>query len=497
MKVSRSSLGFASLSLLALAGCPVTADALCDKGVCDALTTTPDATSPVTDAGEDAIVSLPRDPCVDKPLATECVTNEGALFVSGAADPATADGSIAHPYKTISAAVNKVTNDKRRIYVCEGTYAEQVSLETIPKTLIGGIACDFKSPAAKAKIAPASGIALSIAAVGGASVIDIEVEGTSSVNEKGASSVAIFVTRAKDILIRGVDAKATDAQPGLDGTGKVNWDASEDQPFGNNASGAAGGGPPACKKCKDMTSTFAGGGGNTTGGLPEAGAAQPPVGGSNNGANAMPCLHGDAGAPGDPAASAAGSDRPGVVKPSAWDTTATSTAGGSGRPGQGGGGGGSNGTMGGGSGGCGGCGGGGGAAGGNGGSSIALLVYASEVSVERSVLIAGNAGGGGKGGNGQIGQDSRTGAGGVCNGGPGGAGAGGGGGGGGAGGYSAAIAHAGAAPKVVETMLTKGTAGGAGAGGDPGPPALTSGGKAGNAGLAGVAGQAGETLDIK
>lgn len=502
MKVSRTTIGFASLSILAVAGCPVTGDALCDKGTCDAVTSA-DATTPeagVEDAGKDVIVDLPRDPCVDKPLASECVTNQGALFVSSAADPGSADGTIEHPFATITAAVNKVTGEKRRIYVCEGTYGEQVSLETLPMTLIGGVACDFRTKAGKAKIIPPSGTGLSIAAVGGTSVIHIAVEAASQPNVKGSSAVAMFVTRAKNILLRGVDAKATQGQPGADGTDATptaNWDPAQPQPFANNTNTGAGAGPPACVKCKDgKTFSFAGGGGSTSNGLPEAGSAVPPVGTANSGGNAPSCFEGRDGANGEAPAAAAGATRPGVLLTNGWNGDPTAQPGPVGGPGQGGGGGGANATVGGGSGGCGGCGGGGGGAGGNGGSSFALLVFDSEVIIEDSSLTAGIGGAGGKGGNGQNGQMRVGGGSGACGGGDGGYGAGGGGGGGGAGGHSIAIGHVGAAPTVARSTLVKSTGGSAGAGGTPGAPADPAG-KSGNPGGNGAAGSSGEVVDLQ
>jgi hypothetical protein len=502
MKLSRTSLtslGFASLSLLALAGCPVTADALCDQGTCDALP--PDATTPdvgAPDAGEDAIVVLPRDPCVDKPLAPECVTNDGALFVSSAANPAVADGTIEHPYPTIGAAVSNVTGEKRRIYVCEGTYGEQVSLESAPMTLIGGVGCDFRTKGAKAKIVPPSGTGLAVASVGGTSVIDIAVEAASIPNAKGSSAIAMFVTRSKNILLRGVEAKAGDAQPGADGADAIatpNWEGA--QPFANNTATGAGAAPPACVKCKDGTSSsFAGGGGSTTGGFPEAGTATPPVGSTNGGGNGTPCSPGTDGANGDAPPAAAGAARPGALLTNGFDSVLTAEQGPVGNPGQGGGGGGANTSTGGGSGGCGGCGGGGGGAGGNGGSSIALLVFESEVIIEDSTLTAGVGGKGGRGGKGQEGQLRAGGGSGACVGGQGGFGAGGGGGGGGAGGYSLAIGHVGSPPKIERSSLVKSTGGPVGAGGDPGTAANPAG-KTGNPGGNGAAGEAAETLDIE
>lgn len=492
--MNRISLGFVALALLAVVGCPATADDLCAKGTCDPVTSP--ASSTPQDGGS-GIVEAPRDNCVDKPLSPECADDASALFVSKTADPATADGTVAHPYASIRTALEKATDAKKRVYVCEGTYEEQVSIEKVPVTLIGGIACDFRSPGGKPKIAPPSGIALSIAAVGGASVLDVAVQGSSEPSTKGASAIGMFVTTAKNVLLRRVDVVAGRAQNGTEGpAGTQNW--SGDAVPANANSGMSGGPAPACGKCADgATSSSAGQGGNANGSFPGDGSAVPKVGTSNAGVNKPSPDPGKSGANGEARPAAKGAARPGVLMATSWNTEATSQPGPIGNPGQGGGGGGASQTVGGGSGGCGGCGGGGGGNGGNGGSSVALLVFESEITIEESTLTASEGGDGGPGAPGLDGQAPSFGGSGVAGGGTGGYGAGGGGGGGGAGGHSAAIAHVGAAPATDEkTVLKKSTAGAAGKGGDPGKPADPSGNE-GNAGEGGAPGAATEVLALE
>lgn len=487
--MKRASFGLFAAGLLGVAGCPATSDDLCARGTCEP---TADQTLP-GDAGGDGIVVAPRDPCVDDPKAPSCVDEKAALFVSRSADPAVADGSIARPFASIRTALEKVTSDKKRVYVCEGTYEEQVSIEKVPVTLIGGLACDFRTDAPKPKIAPAAGIALSIAAVGGASVVDVAVAGASSPNERGSSAIAIFVTGAKDILLRRVEATAGDAQPGAPGDGAApNWSGAAQT--ANGGTGANGGEAPACGKCADGVTFSAGGrGGTASGAIPTSGSASPAVGAANAGANAATCVPGTGGANGLAPEPAEGSARPGVLMATSWNTETSAKPGSVGNPGQGGGGGGANATAGGGSGGCGGCGGGGGAPGGNGGSSIALLVHRSEITVEDSKLAAGAGGAGGPGGDGADGQAPSGGGGGICSGGPGGYGSGGGGGGGGAGGHSAAVAHVGAAPVIdPTTQLAKASPGPPGQGGEPGAPADPS----GNEGSKGKPGGEGAAADV-
>jgi hypothetical protein len=507
MKLSRSCLGFASLSLIALAGCPVTSDALCDKGTCESAI---DATTPEGgDSGADGPVVAPRDPCVDKPTAPECVTNDSALFVSKSAAP-NGDGTLAKPFATVSAALAKVTAEKKRVYVCEGTYEEQVAIGGVPATLIGGLACDFRTTGAKPTIKPTSGVALGIAKVGGASVIDMKVEATSDANASGSSAIGVFVTESTDILLRGVEIVAGAGQPGADGA-----DAS---PTANHPDlqapvGVTGGNTGAagmantCTACVDGTKSIAGnGGGYSPKTDPTNGDAMPKVQNqiANGGSSGPTCGPGTAGLPGNAGAKAAGGTVPATLAAKSWnDRTKTAVDGKNGGPGQGGGGGGvlTSGSGGGGSGACGGCGGKGGGAGGDGGSSIGVLVYQStKIVVEKSTITTAAGGKGGNGGKGQKGQEAPGdgalgGGGGACKGGAGGHGAGGGGGGGGVGGYSAAIAYLGEAPSAPETTLMPGAAGEAGTGGTGGAPG-GAGGSKGEDGANGAASKAGATLNL-
>lgn len=490
------SLLFVAPTLLAIAGCPATADDLCAKGTCEPGASTTPAPG---DAGSDGIVVAPRDNCVETPLKKECLDPSSALFVSRAADPSVADGSIARPYASIRTALEKVTDAKKRVYVCTGTYEEQVSIEKVPVTLIGGIACDFVNAGPKPKIAPPNGIALAIAAVGGASVLDVVVQASSDPNTKGSSAIGMFVTTAKDILLRRVEVTAGPGQPGVDGApGTQNWSGAATA--ANGASGQTGGAAPVCGKCADGTTfSSAGQGGSSSGAsvFPGDGSATPKVGTSNVGTNsATSPVGGKNGANGEARPAAKGASRPGVLMATSWNTEASAEPGPIGNPGQGGGGGGANASMGGGSGGCGGCGGGGGTPGGNGGSSIALLVFKSEIKIEDSRFTASDGGAGGRGGDGLDGQAPSIGGGGITAGGAGGYGAGGGGGGGGAGGHSAAIAHVGAAPVPDDkTVLAKAKPGARGEGGAPGKPADPSGNE-GNRGSDGALGAAADVLPL-
>jgi hypothetical protein len=444
----------------------------------------------MVDGGFDA----PLDPCVNTPNDPKCLDETTALFVSAKADAASADGSRAHPFKTITAGLAAVSAARKRVYVCEGDYVENVSVQTTV-SLLGGLTCDWMGKkAANPRIAPPKGVALSILKSDGVVVTDVNVEGTADAQVDGDSAIAIFVSNSNSTLLRRVTATAgsgTKGAAGLDGETAPNY-AGLIATAGVTTSSASGAAAPVCGTCVDGTSSTAGKGGTSGGAGPDPGGATPAVGGDNSGGTVMGnCVAGGPGAPGLAAVAAAAASAPGTLKATGWESATSAKKGTNGNPAQGGGGAGNNNApaLGGGSGGCGGCGGSGGGAGGNGGSSFALLTFSSDVSVEDSTLTAGTGGTGGKGGKGQDGQFRGPAGGGACNGGDGGHGAGGGGGGGGAGGDSAAIAYVGKAPTQTNTMLKHGTEGPSGDGGGGGA-------STGNPGKAGDKGAKGSAADV-
>ena len=445
----------------------------------------------IIDGGTDA----PLDPCVNTPSDPKCLDETTALFVSTKADASMADGSRAHPFKTIMAGLAAVSTTRKRVYVCEGDYLENVSVQATVSVL-GGLTCDWTGKGANPRIAPPKGVAMSIVKSTGVVVTDVNVEGDADAQVDGDSAIALFVSESTATLLRRVSASAgagTKGAKGADGDVAPNY-TSVGAPPGLTTTTSLAAAAPVCGVCTDGSSS-SGGKGAASGGLPATGGASSPVGIDNAGASGTStCVAGKPGAPGPAAIAAAAAIAPGTLKATGWESAISASKGPTGNPAQGGGGGGSTTTpaFGGGSGGCGGCGGSGGAAGGNGGSSFALLSFNSDVTIEDGTLTATAGGIGGKGGKGQDGQ-FRGGAGtGACAGGEGGHGAGGGGAGGGAGGHSAAIAHSGNAPVTTNTMLKHAAESAAGDGGGGG----ASTGNPGNPGANGAKGSAADRLPL-
>ncbi|MBN9159413.1 MAG: hypothetical protein J0I07_00490 [Myxococcales bacterium] len=153
--------------VLGVAACSVGSD--CDFGMCSGPQVGNDGEAPPRDGGHDA---TPVDECLNKPDAPECLDESKAFFVSSSkGNDATGDGSKAKPFKSVTSVLDKVSDTKRRIYICEGDYPEDVVLEAkhAGASLFGGFTCDwstsknrpkFGNTALALKITGATGVAI-------------------------------------------------------------------------------------------------------------------------------------------------------------------------------------------------------------------------------------------------------------------------------------------------------------------------------------------------
>jgi hypothetical protein len=434
-------------------------------------------------AEPDVVVPTGCDLSVEPKDSLPCISDTVGVFVAPTGSD-TAAGTRANPFRTIGTAVAKA--GKRRVYVCEGAYEENVLVDRGVE-IYGGFACaGFAPNASRPKLAPKKDVAITIKSGAAAvRITDLEIMGTAEAGKAGASAIGAFVASSTDVLFRRCVIRAGAANDGAEGGTTSNFAGSA--PGGMNANGGAGG-PETTNMCTDGTSSKGGAGGTAPNVAALTGTASPPVGVDNGGAGGNgTCTPGDPGAKGNAAAGGTAGSVTGSLDVSGWRNDQTGGAGKNGNPGQGGGGGGyrSNITAGGGGGAPGGCGGGGGRGAPSGGSSFALLSFQSKVSVEAGELVSGTGGKGGKGGKGAPGQAGGAPGAGNCDGGPGGAGAGGSGGGGGAGGHSMPLAYVGSAPLLQNAAkLTAGTGGEGGEGGDEGQGP----GNPGNKGEAGAKG---------
>ncbi|HEX2881818.1 MAG TPA: hypothetical protein VHO25_19970 [Polyangiaceae bacterium] len=407
-------------------------------------------------AGNDAATSadggLADGTCGATPLDGCAASELAAVFVDAAALNG-GDGSLTNPVNSIAEALSlAVARGATDIYVCAGDYDENVVI-TANETgidLHGGFNCDgFSYDAALiSRIEPTGGgLPLHVDGINTSMIIDDLQFSALDAVAAGDSSVAALVTGSADVTFNRVVFAAGTGADGDDGAPVgITFPNSLSALNGFNGESPNGGNMSIENICPagDSSQGALGGSGGFAGedGLPTG------RGGSGGELGSCgPTGDGAEGSPGPDGAEGAGGlrvtmDADGLVPHDGADGIA-------GEVGGGGGGGAGESTDGGGGGGAGGCGGNGGAGGQSGGSSIGLVVFDANVSLNACELIASDAGAGGDGTSGQLGQALSVGGdlasfgglgdGGACDGGRGGAGGDGGGGGGGAGGTSAGV----------------------------------------------------------
>ena len=481
---------FVALLTLACAACPATVSDVCHDIICG--------------------VPVPPgcDPTADVQTASACVVDSYGVFVDATNGNDGSPGTQKAPLKTVHAALGALTG-KPRVYLCDGTYSEQVVIDGAV-SLYGGFACGtWTYNGTRARLAPADeGFALVVKHASlPVTLADLEVTAKDATTPS-ASSIAVFLSQnTSRVDFRRVRVRAGNAlltpPPTTTTPYNVVVDTQGNPTAGNPPASVSGGGEKTCT-CSVFGKSTGGAGGNaSTTSVPampgKSGSADPasPItgvaDGSGGGASGGTCTVGGAGYNGAPGNVGGGANVLGVLDENGW-TPASGQSGGPGRSGGGGGGGGGGTATGGGGGGCGGCGGSGGAGGSGGGSSIAAIAFDTPLKIDASELIAGSPEPGAAGGSGGIASRGGAGGGVTCGGGAGGSG-----GGGGAGGNSFAILFQGQAPAVdAQTVLTVAQRGAsAGRGGPLGDGAGQAGAgdvsKSGNAGSDGKAGLA-ETI---
>ncbi len=476
------------------------------------------------------------DPTKD-PKDEPCVLGSAyGVFVASAGSDAGAeslgsegagpDGTAERPYPSIGQALANLAG-KSRIYVCNGVYAEQVSI-TAAVSVYGGLSCAAGSAGrvwsyvgqSAQVMAPPSAYGLFVTGVEQSSVTiedmsfaapDAAAPGTSSIAAFVASSA---VRLARVALSAGLGA---DGAPGANGSQDPNYTGPAPTGGSQVMAGPPGsgilnivGGAGAINRCTLFGMSAGGDGGLGCGGdggpsgLGSPGTATPPAPVTMAGRDGLPrgAILPDAGGAAtlsdDPGADGVAGDGDGAAAAQDYGTLSAGgwvpSPGGDGSPGdpgQGGAGatdplygqcGTSSQSIGGGGGGAGGCGGAGGKGGGGGGGSIALASVASNVTLMSCTLSTVAGGTGGAGGAGQDGQAGAPGgdtsfpsahAAGAF----GGNGAGGSGGAGGTGGISVGVLASGSTIMMDDATTQNARLGAPGAGGAAGP-----GGRHGSAG---------------
>jgi hypothetical protein len=418
---------------------------LCDNDACDA------QDGSMNDAGYDAPPPPGCDLTMDPRDSPACVADSVGIFVS----PTGLDsnpGTKELPMLTVAGGIGR-TGALKRVYVCAGTYPEDLALDATHDgvSIYGGFLCQTWGYQASQQ--PVIGKSNNSAKISGLTmpvfIEDLAINAADGMNP-GDSSVAVLVASCSaTVTFARVSLTAGVGQDGAPGSLTSYVYPTQGQLNGNSSAGIDGGSPNtiACP-----------GGDSTTGGQGGYGNGQDGVDGTpgpSDKGTLVACVGTNAGG-GNGASGGNGADAPvipnlGTLTSSAW-APASGTTGVHGSVGQGGGGGAGVGGGGGGGGGCGGCGGNAGGGGGGAGASLALAAFSSDVILTTSTLAASTPGSGGSGLAGQSGETvvgfHGNGTGTACQGGNGGTGGNGGAGAGGAGGISVGILWKGTQPTV-------------------------------------------------
>jgi len=388
-----------------------------------------------------------------KPLSQGgCAVDDSDGFFVSPMGSDSGNGAKATPFLTIQKGITAAAAAplKPNVYVCAGTYPENLVIQNSPSGvgLHGGFDCtSWAQVNAATTAAPPYMTTVTpqyvVYVVGVAALVESMTLVAPDATDPGVSSIAVYVSGSPAITFRRATVKSG---VGADGASPMTLAALAPNTAGN-PSVAFGGG--AAQNCTCPTvDTIGGQGGDVDvdGGGPTNGS--PIIAGSADAGQIGtlgPGCSGGNGASGLPAQNGNSTGTLGELTANGW-LASPGGAGAAGGTAQGGAGAywfdGN--STGGGGGACGGCGGSGGIGGGGGGASIALgTVGTMIVRVQGSTFTSGNAGNGGNGAAGQPGQPGGVGGMGFmayCNGGNGGTGGAGGAAGGGAGGVSIAIA---------------------------------------------------------
>jgi hypothetical protein len=165
------------------------------------------------------------------PTESLCVNDSVALLVSSRGTDLGATGKRGAEFRTIGAALRAAAKGgPKRIYVCDdGTaYAETIAIDVGADAALDGVAIygDFDcadwtyQATRRAKIAPASGPALSLkGATTGIRLVDLELVSANATGA-GASSIAAIVDSSMNVVFERLKITAgagTDGQPGVNG----------------------------------------------------------------------------------------------------------------------------------------------------------------------------------------------------------------------------------------------------------------------------------------
>jgi hypothetical protein len=125
-----------------------------------------------------------------------------AIFVSPNGDD-TADGSIAHPVKTLGKGVSLAGTEAKYVIVANASYAENIVIDAKPVSIYGGYSPkDWQRVNDRATVAPAKGLPLQIKNVAASTTIERLALTAAAGVAPGEDSIAAFVASSPTVSLR-------------------------------------------------------------------------------------------------------------------------------------------------------------------------------------------------------------------------------------------------------------------------------------------------------
>jgi hypothetical protein len=164
--------------------------------------------------------SGPKAPAVVGTPDNDELTDAFGIFVAPSGDPGN-DGSLARPIDTIAGGIKAAKQVGKRVYICAGTYHEQIEVED-SISVIGGLDCGlpthWKTSALHSRIEAPKSPALVAKNIGSPTRIEGFDLVAPNASASGQSSIGILADHSTGLRIANSTVTAGDAGHGVDGT---------------------------------------------------------------------------------------------------------------------------------------------------------------------------------------------------------------------------------------------------------------------------------------
>ena|GEM_PF-840523 len=177
------------------------------------------AADPVVPARADGTEDTPKAPAVGGPATTNELTDELGVFVALSGQP-NAEGTHARPLSTIQAGIDLAKRVGKRVYVCNGTFHEAITLaDSI--SVIGALDCtafEWRTGAPRTRIESPSSPAVTAVNITSATRVEGFDITSPNADQPSASSIGLLATHASGLVIATTSIASGKGMNGDDGT---------------------------------------------------------------------------------------------------------------------------------------------------------------------------------------------------------------------------------------------------------------------------------------